>query len=202
MGGGNRSDNSLPLYEAECMVFTLTQKLDTSYSTLDLTSLSQCRTLQHCLCSCRCGCGWGRRRRHWGHWGRCCRCRKGVAGVLKECHLAGNIVTACLCCAAEGAVIADTAGVIHDAAAVAVLMKPRLLSVVPSLVLRPWSSASWLWVASVSKGNLQLMSSLLSCVEPAKVVSGERKAGRRGNMLGWTWTRLWMGGDATRHRHA
>src|SRR6267142_2110392 len=56
MGGGNRSDNSLPLYEAECMVFTPTQKLDTSYSTLDLTSPSQCRTLWHCLCSCRCCC--------------------------------------------------------------------------------------------------------------------------------------------------
>src|SRR6266850_5533502 len=119
MGGGNRSDNSLPLYEAECMVFTLTQKLDTSYSTLDLTSPSQCQTLQHCLCSCRCGCGWGHR--------RCCRCcRKGAAGVSKECRLAGNIVTACLCCAAEGAVIADAARVIHNAAAVAVLMKPRL----------------------------------------------------------------------------
>jgi len=122
--------------------------------------------------------------------------------VLKECRLAGNIVTACLCCAAEGAVIADTTGVIHDAAAVAVLMKPRLLLVVPSSVLHPRSSASWLWVALVLKGNLQLMSSLLSCVEPAKAVSGERKAGRRGNMLGWMWTRLWMGGDATRHRHA
>src|SRR6266850_543530 len=195
MGGGNRSDNSLPLYEAECMVFTLTQKLDTSYSTLDLTSPSQCQTLQHCLCSCRCGCGWGRRRHRRHH-------RKGAAGVSKECRLAGNIVAACLCCAAEGAVIADAAGVIHDAAAVAVLMKPRLLSVVPSSVLHPWSSVSWLWVALVSKGNLQLMSSLLSCVEPAKVVSGEWKVGRRGNMLGWTWTRLWMGGDAMRHRHA
>src|SRR6266850_282136 len=197
MGGGNRSDNSLPLYEAECMVFTLTQKLDTSYSTLDLTSPSQCQTLQHCLCSCRCGCGWGHR------WWQRCRCRrKGVVGVSKECCLASNIITACLCCAAEGAVIADAAGVIHDAAAVAVLMKPRLLSVVPSLVSHPWSSASWLWVASVLKGNLQLMSSLLSCVEPAKVVSGERKAGRRGNMLGWMWTRLWMGGDAMQHRRA
>src|SRR6266850_1890076 len=183
MGGGNRSDNSLPLYVAECMVFTLTQKLDTSYSTLDLTSPSQCRTLQHCLCSCRCGCGWGHRRRRRHR-------QKGAVGVSKECHLASNIV------------IADAARVIHDAAAVAVLMKPRLLLVVPSSVLRPWSSASWLWVASVSKGNLQLMSSLLSCVEPAKVVSGERKVGRRGNMLGWMWTRLWMGGDAMRHRHA
>src|SRR6267142_3354395 len=152
MGGGNRSDNSLPLYEAECMVFTLTQKLDTSYSTLDLTSPSQCRTLQHCLCSCRCGCGWGHR---WWHRGHCCR-RKGVVGVLKECRLASNIVPACLCCAAEGAVIADAAGVIHNAAAVAVLMKPRLLSVVPSLVSRLRSSASWLGVASVLKGNLQL----------------------------------------------
>src|SRR6267142_5455771 len=174
MGGGNRSDNSLPLYEAECMVFTLTQKLDTSYSTLDLTSPSQCQTLQHCLCSCRCGCGWGRRR--W-HWGRHRRCRKGAAGVSKECRLAGNIVTACLCCAVEGAVIADAAGVIHDAAAVAVLMKPRLLLVVPSLASHLQSLPLWLWVASVLKGNLQLMLSPLSCIEPAKGVSGERKAG-------------------------
>src|SRR6267142_4770528 len=141
------------------MVFTLTQKLDTSYSTLDLTSPSQCQTLQHCLCSCRCGCGWGCWRRRRG----CCE--KGVAGVSRECHLAGNIITACLCCAAEGAVIADAAGVIHDAAAVAVLMKPRLLSVVPSSVSCPRLSASWLWVALVLKGNLQLISSLLSCVE-------------------------------------
>src|SRR6267142_1767265 len=116
MGGGNRSDNSLPLYEAECMVFTPTQKLDTSYSTLDLTSPSQCRTLWHCLCSCRCECGQGHR------WGHPCH-RNGVAGVSKECHLAGNIVAACLCCTAEGAVIADATRVIHDAAAVAVLMK-------------------------------------------------------------------------------
>src|SRR6267142_1026834 len=171
MGGGNRSDNSPPLYEAECMVFTPTQKLDTSYSTLDLTSPSQCRTLQHCLCSCRCGCGRGHR------WRGCHRHRKGAAGVLKECRLASNIITACLCCAAEGAVIADAARVIHDAVAVAVLMKPRLLSVVPSSVSCLQSSASWLWVALVSKGNLQLMLSLLSCVEPAKVVSGEWKAG-------------------------
>ena len=117
--------------------------------------------------------------------------------MSKECCLASNIVTACLCCAAEGAVIADAAGVIHDVVAVAVLMKPRLLSVVLSSVSCLRSSASWLWVALVLKGNLQLMSSLLSCVELAKVVSGERKAGRRGNMLCWTWTRLWMGGDAT-----
>src|SRR6267142_6390295 len=193
MGGGNRSDNSLPLYEAECMVFTPTQKLDTSYSTLDLTSPSQCRTLWHCLCSCRCECGQGRR------WG--CRHRqKGVAGVSKECRLASNIVAACLCCAAEGAVIADAPRVIHDAAAVAVLMKPRLLLVVPSSVLCLRSSASWLWVALVSKGNLQLMSLLLSCIELAKVVSGERKAGRRGNMLCWTWMRLWMGGNMTQTR--
>src|SRR6266850_4650119 len=146
--------------------------------------------ITHCLCSCRCGCGRGHRRGH-------CRCQKGAAGVSKECCLASDIIAACLCCATEGAVIADAARVIHDAAAVAVLMKPRLLLVVPSSVSHPQSSASWLWVASVSKGNLQLMSSLLSCVEPAKVVSGERKAGRRGNMLCWTWTRLWMGGDAT-----
>jgi len=111
--------------------------------------------------------------------------------------MAGNIVAACLCCAAEGAVIADTAGVIHNAVAVAVLMKPRLLLVVPSSVSRLWSSALWLWVALVSKGNLQLMSSPLSCVELAKVVSGEQKAGQRGNMLCWMWTRLWMGGNAT-----
>ena len=121
--------------------------------------------------------------------------------MSKECRLASNIVTACLCCAAEGAVIADAAGVIHDAAAVAVLMKLRLLLVVLSSVSRPWSSALWLWVASVSKGNLQLMLLLLSCVEPAKVVSGEWKVGRRGNMLGWMWMRLWMGGDVMRHRH-
>src|SRR6266850_2283579 len=190
MGGGNRSDNSPPLYEAECMVFTPTQKLDTSYSTLDLTSPSQCRTLRHCLCSCRCGCGQGHRR---GHHHR----RKGAVGVSKECRLAGNIVAACLYCATEGSVIADATRVIHNAAAVAVLMKPRLLLVVPSSVSHPQSSVSWLWVASVLKGNLQLMSSLLSCIEPAKVVSGERKAGRRGNMLCWTWTRLWMGGDMT-----
>ena len=114
--------------------------------------------------------------------------------------MAGNIVTACLCCAAEGAVIADAARVIHDAAAIAVLMKLRLLSVVPSLVSCPQSSVSWLWVASVSKGNLQLMLSPLSCIEPAKVVSGEQKVEQRGNMLCWMWMRLWMGGDMTQTR--
>ena len=66
--------------------------------------------------------------------------------MSKECHLASNIVAACLCYATEGAVIADAAGVIHDAAAVAVLMKLRLLSVVLSLVLHLRSSVLWLWV--------------------------------------------------------
>jgi len=97
--------------------------------------------------------------------------------------MAGNIVTACLCCATEGAVIANATGVIHNAAAVAVLMKPRLLSVVLSSVSFPQLLALWLLVALVLKGNLQLMSLLLSCIELAKVVSGEQKAGRRGNML-------------------
>ena len=115
--------------------------------------------------------------------------------------MAGNTVAACLCCTTEGAVITDATRVIHDAVAVAVLMKPRLLLVVPSSVSHLQSSAWWLWGASVSKGNLQLMSSPLSCIEPAKVVSGEWKAGQRGNMLCWMWMRLWMGGDAMRHRH-
>ena len=97
-------------------------------------------------------------------------CQRSVA-------MAGNIIAACLCCAAEGAVIADAAGVIHNTAAVAVLMKLRLLLVVTSLVLHLWSSALWLLVALVSKGNLQLMSLPLSCIEPAKVVSGEQKVG-------------------------
>jgi len=110
-------------------------------------------------------------------------CQRNVA-------MASNIIAACLYCAAEGAVVADAAGVIHDAAAVAVLMKLRLLLVVLSLVLCLWLLALWLWVASVSKGNLQLMSLLLSCIGPAKVVSGEWKVGQRGNMLCWTWTRL------------
>jgi len=120
-------------------------------------------------------------------------CRRNVT-------MAGNIVAACLCCTTEGAVIADTTRVIHNAVAVAVLMKLRLLLMVPSLVLHLWSSASWLWVASVSKGNLQLMLSPLSCIEPAKVVSGEQKVEQRGNMLCWMWMRLWMGGDMTQTR--
>jgi len=116
-------------------------------------------------------------------------CQRSVA-------MASNIVTACLCCTTEGAVIANATGVIHNAAAIAVLMKPRLLSVVLSSVSCLRLLALWLSVGLVLKGNLQLMLSLLSCIELAKVVSGAWKIGQRGNMHCWMWTRLWMGGDA------